>query len=110
MKRRTRPDKEQEMTLSLVQGGEPILVDETDTQGPEHKMVQVVHADWAQELREERRKFTDDVASDMSDVKNELAHVRELLGVLVRRERRAETKTEIAARRLDRMEREQTRS
>ena len=65
------------------------------------------HADWAQELREERRKFTDDVASDMSDVKNELAHVRELLGVLVRRERRAETKTEIAARRLDRMEREQ---
>ena len=67
----------------------------------------VHHADWAQELREERRKFTDDVASDMSDVKNELAHVRELLGVLVRRERRAETKTEIAARRLDRMEREQ---
>ena len=44
----------------------------------------------------------------MTDVKNELAHVRELIGVLVRRERSAETKAEIAARRLDRMEREQT--
>ena len=44
----------------------------------------------------------------MTDLKNELAHVRELLGVLVRRERCAETKAEIAARRLDRMEREQT--
>ena len=46
------------------------------------------------------------MASEMTDVKNELAHVRELLGVLVRRERCAEAKTEIAARRLDRMERE----
>ena len=101
------PDKEQEMTRCLVQGGESMLVDETDAESPGCQMVQVVHADWAQELREERKKFTDDVASDMSDVKNELAHVRELLGVLVRRERRAETKTEIAARRLDRMEREQ---
>ena len=101
------PDKEQEMTRCLVQGGESMLVDETDAESPGCQMVQVVHADWAQELREERRKFTDDVASDMSDVKNELAHVRELLGVLVRRERRTETKTEIAARRLDRMEREQ---
>ena len=102
------PDKEQEITLSLVQGEESKLVDETNAESPGCQMVQVVHADWAQELREERKKFTDDVASDMSDVKNELAHVRELLGVLVRRERRAETKTEIAARRLDRMEREQT--
>ena len=59
-------------------------------------------------LREVRMKFTDDMASDMSDVKNELAHVRELLGVLVRRERCAETKADIAARRLDRMELEQT--
>ena len=101
------PDKEQEMTRCLVQGGESVLVDETDAECPGCQMVQVVHADWAQELREERRKFTDDVASDISDVKNELAHVRELLGVLVRRERRTETKTEIAARRLDRMEREQ---
>ena len=66
----------------------------------------MVHAEWARELREARKKFADDVASEMTDVKNDLAHVRELLGVLVRRERRAETKTEIAARRLDRMERE----
>ena len=43
----------------------------------------------------------------MTDVKNELAHVREMIGVLVRRERYAENKAEIAARRLDRMEREQ---
>ena len=49
----------------------------------------------------------DDVASEMTDVKNELAHVRELIGFLVRRERCAETRAEIAARRLDRMEREQ---
>ena len=47
------------------------------------------------------------MASDMTDVKNDLAHVRDLVGVLVRRERCAETKAEIAARRLDRMEREQ---
>ena len=71
------------------------------------QMVQVVHAGWAQELREVRKKFADDLASEMTDVKNDPVHVRELLGVLVRRERYAETKTEIAARRLDRMEREQ---
>ena len=86
-------EKQQEMTLSLVQGGESMLVDETDAQGPEHKMVQVAHTEWVQELR---------------DVKNELMHVRELVGVLVRRERSAENKAEVAARRLDRMEREQT--
>ena len=95
-------DKEQEMTQSLVQGEESMLVDETDAQGPEHKMVQVVHTEWSQESREVQRKFAD----DMTDVKNDLAHVREMLGVLVRRERSAETKAEIAARRLDRMERE----
>ena len=95
------------MTLSLVQGGESVLVDETDAQSPGRKIVQVVHAEWAQELRETRKKFADDVASEMTDVKNELAHVRELLGVLVRRQTCAEAKTEIAARRLDRMEREQ---
>ena len=61
---------------------------------------------WARELREVRKKFADDVASEMTDVKNDLAHVRELLGVLVRRERCAEAHTEIAARRLDRMEQE----
>ena len=102
------PEKQQEMTLSLVQGGESMLVDETDAQGPGRQMVQVVHAEWTQELREVRKKFADDMTSEMTDVKNELAHVRELIGVLVRRERSAETKAEIAARRLDRMEREQT--
>ena len=100
-------DKEQEMTRCLVQGGESMLVDETDAETPGHQMVQVVHADWAQELREERRKFTDDMTPVMTDLKNDLAHAREMLGVLVRRERSAETKAEIAARRLDRMEREQ---
>ena len=40
------------------------------------------------------------------DVKSELLHVRELVGVLVRRERCAETKAETASRKLDRMERE----
>ena len=85
-----------------------MVMDETDARSPGREMVQVIHAEWSQELREVRRKFADDVASEMTDVKNDLAHVRELLGVLVRRERCAETKTEIAARRLDRMEREQT--
>ena len=42
----------------------------------------------------------------MRDVKSELLHVRELLRVLVRRERCAEAKTEFAARRLDRVEKE----
>ena len=88
-------DNEQEMTRCLVQGGESMLVDETDAESPGHQMVQAVHADWAQELREERRKFVDDVASEMTDVKNELAHVREMVGVLVRRERSAETKEKL---------------
>ena len=101
------PEKEQEMTRSLVQGGESMLVDETDAQGPERKMIQVVHAERAEELREVRKKFADDMVSEMTDVKNELLPVRELLGVLARRERCAETKAEIAARRLDRMELEQ---
>ena len=48
----------------------------------------------------------DDILSEMRDVKTELLQVRELVGVLVRRERYAEVKTEVAARRLDRMERE----
>ena len=66
-----------------------VVMDETD-EDPEHE-VQATHAEWVQELR---------------DVKNELMHVRELVGVLVRRERSAENNAEIAARRLDRMERE----
>ena len=49
----------------------------------------------------------DDVMLEMRDVKNELLQVRELVEVLVRRERCAETEAEIAARRLDRMVREQ---
>ena len=48
----------------------------------------------------------DDVMLEMRDVKSELLQVRELVGVLVRRERCAEVKTEVAARRLERMERE----
>ena len=84
-----------------------MLVDETDAQAPEHELVQAMHAEWARELREVRKKFADDVASEMTDVRNDLAHVREMLGVLVRRERSAENKAEVAARRLDRMEREQ---
>ena len=47
-----------------------------------------------------------DMVSEIRDLKSDLVHTRELLGVLVRKERCAETKAEIAARRLDRMERE----
>ena len=103
---RDRPEKEQEMTLSLVQAVESLLMDETDARSPGREMVQEIYAEWSQELREVRRKFADDVASEMTDVKNDFAHVRELLGVLVRRERCAEAKTEIAARRLSERERE----
>ena len=49
----------------------------------------------------------DDILLEMKDVKSELLHVRELIGVLVRKERCSETKAEIAARELDRLEREQ---
>ena len=49
----------------------------------------------------------DDILLEMRDVKSEPPHVRELVGVPVRRERCAETKAEVAARRLDRMDREQ---
>ena len=63
--------------------------------------------EWAPELPELQRKFVDVIASEMTDVQIDPVHVRELLGVLVRRERCAETKAEIAARRLDRIEREQ---
>ena len=92
MKRRTDPGTSQVMTRCLVGGGESMLMDETDAQGPEHEMFQAIHAEWVQELR---------------DVKNELMHVRELVGVLVRRGRCADTKAVIAARKLDRIEREQ---
>ena len=49
---------------------------------------------------------SDDMVSEMRDLKSDLVHIRELLGVLVRKERSAEAKAEIAARRLNRMERE----
>ena len=48
----------------------------------------------------------DDILSEMKDVKSDLLQVMELVGILVRRERCAETKAEIATRRLDRMEQE----
>ena len=54
----------------------------------------------------ELRSKLDDAMLEMRDVKSELLQVRELVGVLVRRERCIETKAEIAARRLDRMEQE----
>ena len=100
-------EQDQEMTRCLVQGEELMVMDETDVQSPEHKMIQEMHTEWAQGLCEMQRKFADDMASEMTDVKNELMHVRELVGVLVRRERSAENKADVAARRLDRMEREQ---
>ena len=52
-------------------------------------------------------RHVDDILLEMKDVKSELLHVREVIGVLVRKERCAETKAEIAARKLDRLEREQ---
>ena len=48
----------------------------------------------------------DDVMVKMRDVRSEILQVRELVGVLVHRERCAETKAEIATRRLTRMEKE----
>ena len=44
------------------------------------------------------------MVSEIRDLKSDLVHIRELLGVLVRKERSAEAKAEIAARRLNRME------
>ena len=49
----------------------------------------------------------DDIMLEMRDVKCELLRVKELLGVLVSKERYAGTMMEIAARRLERMERAQ---
>ena len=69
-------------------------MDETDAHGREHELVQVVRSERAQELCQVRKIVVDDVSLEM----------RELTGVLVRRERCAETKAEIVARRLDRME------
>ena len=82
-------------------------MDETDVQDAEQKMIQEMHAEWAQGLCEMQRKFADDMTSEMTDVRNNLAHIRELFGVLIRRERCVETTAKIAASRLDKIEREQ---
>ena len=47
-----------------------------------------------------------DIMAETRDVKSELMQVRELVGILIRREMCAEARTEIAARKLDRMEKE----
>ena len=52
-------------------------------------------------------KPADDMVSEIRDLKSDLVHIRELFGVLVRKERCAEAEAEIAARRLVRTEREQ---
>ena len=53
------------MARSLVQGGESRQqMDETRAQGRKHKLVQVVHSEWAQELREVRSMVVDDVTLD----------------------------------------------
>ena len=54
-------------------------------------------------------KPADDMVSEVRDLKSDLVNIRELLGVLARKERSAETKAEIAARKLDKMERERTK-
>ena len=56
--------------------------------------------------RQVGEKSADDMVSEMRDLKSDLVHIRELLGVLVRKDRCAESKAEIAARRLERTERE----
>ena len=73
-----------------------MLVDDTVAQGPEHKMVQVVRAECAQELREVRMKFEERACACPRATWRS-----------VPQRRRAETRAEIAARRLNRMEREQ---
>ena len=52
-------------------------------------------------------KPADDMVSEIRDLKSDLVHIRELLGVLIRKERSAETKAETAARELDKMERDE---
>ena len=71
-------------------------MDETDAYGREHESVQVMRSERAPELCQVRKIVVDDVSLEM----------RELTGVLVHRERCAETNVEIAARRLDRTEKE----
>ena len=46
------------------------------------------------------------MVSEIRDLKSDLVHIQELLRVLVRKERSAEAKAEIVARRLNRMDQE----
>ena len=58
-------EEEQAMARSPVQGGESRQqMDETRAQGRKHELVQVVHSEWAQELREVRSMVVDDVTLD----------------------------------------------
>ena len=61
----------------------------------------------AQDDDHEHETLCASILLEMKDVKSELLHVRELIGLLVRKEKCAETRAEIAARRLDRLEQEQ---
>ena len=85
-----------------------------EDEGETHAPVHFSHCDGAElETRSKGEhegvtvRQVDDILVEMKDVKSELLHVRELIGVLVRKERCPETRAEIAARRLDRLEREQ---
>ena len=55
-------------------------------------------------MRECQSAQLDDILSEMRDVKSDLLQVRELVGILVRSDRWFEAETEVAARRLARME------
>ena len=92
------PEQEQAEVRSLVQGRERRSEeDETDTQGPGSELVQVapnmvaggshpqatMDQEWAEELRE----------------------IRRMVEFLVHRERKLDVKTDVAARRLERLER-----
>ena len=93
------PEQEQAEARGLVQGEERRSEeDETDTQGPGNELVQVapnmgaggshpqatMDQEWAKELRE----------------------IRRMVEFLVHRERKLEVKTDVAARRLEKLERE----
>ena len=82
--------------------------DEAEDEGETYAHVHVSLCDGAAlETRSEgEHKGSDSQAGRRHPAGNE-GHVRELIGVLVRKGRCAETRAEIAARRLDRLEREQ---
>ena len=88
--------------------------DEEEDEGETHALVHFSLCD-CDELKTRSKgehegataRQVDDILLEMKDVTGEVLHVRELIGVLVRKERCAETRAEIAASRLDRLEREQ---